>query len=141
MTTVKPTRAPRQPRYERLTAWKAADQLTKTLFLVTFTTLRRHPEIGDELRKSAIAVTQYIEMGTWEKDNAGFRRMLKVAIAKLVRISGAWLVVKDLKMLKPELWGEIEARRDHAERLTRGLYVALGRKSRTEGTTVKRRAS
>lgn len=120
--------APRQPRHERLTAWQAADDLTKALFLVTFTTIRKHPEIGDELRKSAIAVTQNIEEGTWERDNAGFRRCLKIAIGKLARISGAWLVVQDLKLVKPELWGEIEAKRDHAERLTRGLYVALGRK-------------
>lgn len=140
MTSVKPVRAPRQPRYERLTAWKAADELTKALFLVTFTTLRKHPEIGDELRKSAIAVKQHIEMGTWERDNAGFRRELKIAIGKLARISGVWIVVKDLKLLKPEIWGEIEAKRDHAERLTRGLHAALGRPT-GKGKATARKAS
>lgn len=120
--------SPGQPRHERLTAWQATDDLTHSIYRVTFTTLKKEVAIADELRTSAIAAVTHIVSGAYQRDNAGFRRQLDVTIGKLVRIGSTWELVRDLKLVNPEVWGEIEAKRDHAERLTRGLYVALGRK-------------
>lgn len=119
----------RQPRHERLTAWQAADDLTHSLYRLAFTTLKGEPAISDELRSSAIAAVTHIVMGSLEPDNAGFRRHLDVTIGKLARIGSTWSLVQELELVNPEVWGEIEAKRDHTERLTRGLYAALGRKS------------
>lgn len=121
-------RPARRPRYERLTAWQAVHQLTQALFDVTLRWPRRNALYGEELRASAIAAVQHLVLGSFEPDNAGFRRQVDVSIGKLARIGAAWLIVRDLELVKAEVWGEIEAKRDHAERLTRGLYVALGRK-------------
>lgn len=118
---------PKTPRHERLTAWQATDALTYSLFEVTFSTLRRDPEIGEELRSSAVAAVHHIMLGSVAPDTAGFRRELNVAVGKLVRVGATWELVRELELVKPDTWGEIEARRDHAERLVRGLYVALGR--------------
>jgi four helix bundle protein len=118
----------RQPRHERLTVWQATDDLTHSIYRITFTTLKKEVEIGDELRTSAVAAVSHIVTGAYERDKAGFRRQLDVTIGKLARIDSTWDLVRELKLVNPEVWGEIEAKRDHAERLARGLYVALGRK-------------
>jgi hypothetical protein len=128
---------PKTPRHERLTAWQATDALAYSLFEVSFSALKKDPDIADELRTSAVAAVNHIVMGTLEPDRAGFRRELNVAVGKLMRIGSAWEMVRELELVKPDIWGEIEAKRDHAERLVRGLYVALGRKG--TGTAVPRR--
>lgn len=125
-------RTPRQPRFERLTAWQAVHDLSRAVFRQTLRWPAEHQQVlGDELRSSATAAATHIVLGSTESDTAGFRRQLSVAIGKLARVDSAWQLVQDLKLVDAETWGEIEALRDHAERLTRGLYTALGRRAAT----------
>jgi four helix bundle protein len=128
MPKLKRPRAPRQPRYERLTAWQAVHDLTLAIYRETFSWPEEHQQVlADELRTSATAAATAIVLGSMETDARGFRRHLSVAIGKLARVDCAWELVQRLEVVQPERWGEIEAKRDHAERLTRGLYAALGR--------------
>jgi four helix bundle protein len=129
MPKTKTARALRQPRYERLTAWQAAHDLNLAIFRETLRWPEEHRQVlADELRTSATAAATHIMLGSLETDARGFRRQLSVALGKLARVDSTWALVQDLKLVSPETWGEIETMRDHAERLTRGLYAALGRK-------------
>lgn len=119
----------RPPRYERLTAWQATHELNLALYRETVRWPEEHREsLGQEIRTSATAAAVHIILGSMEPDAKGFRRQLGVAVGKLARVGSAWWLVQDLGLAVAETWGEIEAKRDHAERLTRGLYAALGRK-------------
>ncbi len=125
-------RGPRRgSRHERLTAWQAADALTQLIFRETLAWTRGNEALAEELRGSAVAAANCIVVGSLAPDQAGFRRELDRAVGKLVRVGAAWALAKDIGPMRPETWGEIEARRDHAERLVRGLYAALGRRVAT----------
>jgi len=120
--------APVCPRYERLTAWQATDDLTRALYRETFTWADGVDDpLADEIRKSATAAVTYIMLGSAEPDRAGFRRALDVALGKLVRLAEVLVTAKEAGWLANGTWGELEARRDHAEQLVRGLWRALGR--------------
>ena len=129
MPKLKSTRAPRPPRYRRLTAWQAAHELTLAIYRITLTWPRDRAPVGDELRAAVTAAATAIVIGSVEPDAAGFRLQLRCALGKLARVDSTWQLAHDLQFVNSETWGEIEAKRDHAERLTRGLYVAIGRKS------------
>lgn len=119
----------RLPRYERLTAWQAAHELNLAIHRETVRWPEEHRNsLGQEIRASATAAAVHIVLGSMESDGRGFRRELGMAVGKLARVGSAWRLVQDLGLAIAETWGEIEAMRDHAEKLTRGLYTALGRK-------------
>jgi len=120
---------PRQPRYERLTAWQACHDLTLAVFRESVGWQKEHQDtLADELRKSLTAAVTHIMIGADETDEKGFRRELNLSLGKLARFESTWEVVKETGLVTPEAWGEIEAKRDHAEHLVRGLYYAIGRK-------------
>jgi hypothetical protein len=48
-------------------------------------------------------------------------------------------LARDLGFLADERWGELEALRDHAARLTWGLYQAISRRQKTDGRPSGRR--
>jgi hypothetical protein len=131
------SRAPRGPRFERLTAWQAVRELNHALFRQTLNWSDEHRAfLGEELRASVAAAATHIVLGSIEPDARGFRRQLSVAIGKLARVDAAWGLARDQELVDVEAWGVIEALRDHAERLTRGLYAALGRKAAAAGRRV-----
>jgi hypothetical protein len=134
------SRPRRAPRFERLTAWQAVHALTLALYRETVRWPEQHQDVlAHELRTSATAAEVHLMLGSAAPDAAGFRRQLDAGLGKLARVGSAWAVVQDLGMVKPECWGEIEAMRDHAERLTRGLYVALGRRPGRPAEAARRR--
>ena len=70
------------------------------------------------LRKDRPSVEPANSGGTWTLPRA-----------RSLNFPTSYLLARDLGYLKPEEWGEIEALRDHAGRLTWGLYRAIDRKS------------
>jgi hypothetical protein len=54
---------------------------------------------------------------------------LDISLGSLAELSYILRLARDLGYLKAEVWGETEALRDHAGRLTWGLYRSLGSKS------------
>jgi four helix bundle protein len=65
-----------------------------------------------------------------QRGNAEFRRFLDISLGSLSELSYILLLARDLSYLKVEEWGEIEALRDHAGRLTSGLYRSVNSKKR-----------
>ena len=61
-----------------------------------------------------------------------FCRFLNISLGSISELSYILLLARDLGYLKPEEWGEIEAMRDHAGRLTWGLYRSLNPKRAAE---------
>jgi hypothetical protein len=119
------------PRHERLTAWQACDALTRALYRETASWDEEYLGVlGEELRKGATAAIVQIVLGSVSGNDRAFRKHLRTALGKLARLDAAWLMARDLGVVPPERWGELEAMRDHAEQLTRGLYLALGRRAR-----------
>lgn len=126
-----PSGAPVRPRYERLTAWQACDDLTRALYRETFRwKAGAEDPLADEIRKSATAAVTHIMLGSAEPDRGGFRRELEVALGKLARLASALVTAKDVGWLNATDWGELEARRDHAEQLVRGLWRAVRSRER-----------
>jgi four helix bundle protein len=62
--------------------------------------------------------------GSAKRGRREFRRFLDITLGSLAELSYILVLAKDLEYLRPESWGEIEAMRDHAGRLTWGLYRA-----------------
>jgi four helix bundle protein len=69
-----------------------------------------------------------IAEGSAKRGSREFRRFLDSALGSLAELSYTLLLARDVGYLTPEVWGEIEALRDHAGKLTWGLYRAIRRK-------------
>jgi hypothetical protein len=54
-----------------------------------------------------------------------------MSLGSISELSYILVLARDLDYIKPEEWGEIEALRDHAGRLTWGLYRSLNGKRET----------
>src|SRR2546423_15355573 len=114
--------------YERLTAWQAAHELTLAIYRVTdsFPPSERYG-LTSQLRRAAFSVAANIAEGVAKRGNGEFRRFLDISIGSLSGISYATLLAKDLGLLQPEQASEIESRRQHASKLTWGLYKSVAR--------------
>jgi four helix bundle protein len=113
-------------RHEGLTSWSACHDLTLAIYRVT----NRWPGreiygLTSQARRAAYSAAANIAEGSAKKGSAEFRRYLNITLGSLSELSYILVLARDLEYLKPEEWGEIEALRDHAGRLTWGLYRAL----------------
>lgn len=119
----------RRAPWERLTAFHACHELA----LQVYRTTRRWPRAEQqcltlETRQAAISAVVGLVQAATERGTPQFRRCLDQASGSLARLSCLLLLARDLELLSQEGWGEVEAKRDHAARLTWGLNQAAGRR-------------
>lgn len=127
-TTAAPTK-PRLQRHERLTAWQACHALTRACYKATFGWHAERPDpLAEEIQLSAMRAAVHVRTGVEESTKEGFRRELQIATGKLARLECALDLARETGRLSAESFGELEAGRDHADKLVRGLHIALGRK-------------
>ncbi|MFQ5704563.1 MAG: four helix bundle protein [Gemmatimonadales bacterium] len=122
--------SPTRP-YERLKAWAACHDLALALYKITEPW--PHFEracLSSECRDAALAAVSLIVRGSYAPSDKEFRRFLNGAIGKLARLGALTLLAKDLGFLTEQQSRELEILRDHASRLTEGLYRAIGRGSK-----------
>ena len=117
-------------RHERLKSWLACHTLVLAIYQLT----RSWPQgelygLTSQARRAAYSAAANIAEGSAKRGSAEFRRFLNISLGSLAELSYILLLARDLEYLKPEQWGELEALRDHAGRLTWGLYRAIGGKS------------
>jgi four helix bundle protein len=85
--------------------------------------------LTSQARRASYSASANIAEGSAKRGAREFRRYLDISLGSLSELSYILLLARDLGYLKAEAWGEIEALRDHAGRLTWGLYRAVDRKS------------
>ena len=117
-----------RPPYERLTAWIACHELVLALFRVSrsWPPEERHGLTALARRAAYLAAARLVE-GSSKQGSREFRRLLDLSIGSLGELGYVLRVLKELELVGVESWGELEALRDHAARLTWGLYLAAGR--------------
>jgi four helix bundle protein len=128
-----PTRERDCKRHERLKSWTACHELA----LAVYRTTREWPSyeqygLTSQARRASYSASANIAEGSAKRGSREFRRFLDISLGSLSELSYILLLARDLGYLEQKDWGEIEALRDHAGRLTWGLYRAM-----TNGTNKK----
>jgi four helix bundle protein len=126
--TLKPGRA--AARYERLKAWMACHELVLSVYRVssTWPSAERFG-LTSQARRAAYSAAANIAEGSAKRGSGEFRRFMDITLGSISELTYILRLARDLGYLKPEVWGEIEAMRDHAGRLTWGLYRSIAGKS------------
>jgi len=113
-------------RYERLEAWQAAHQLV----LVTYRLTKSFPReelygLTSQARRAAFSVAANIAEGSAKKGPREFRRFLDIAVGSLAELAYIFQLVKDLDLIEPAKWSELDQAREKTGRLTWGLYRSV----------------
>jgi hypothetical protein len=125
---------PRERPHERLKAWHACHELARAVFQVSAGWAMEHQEVlGDEVRTSARRATEALEIGAQMGDPEPFHEQTIEACGKLGRLWSGLLLARDENLIGKKDYGELEALRDHATRLTWGLRAHLRRKIEKRG--------
>jgi hypothetical protein len=115
--------------HERLKAWHASRELAQAVFRVSARWPLEYQEVlGDEVRTSARKATEALERGAMLRESAEFLEMTIEACGKLGRLWSTLILARDEGLISRKDYGELEALRDHATRLTWGLRTHLRRK-------------
>ena len=116
-------------RHEGLKSWAACHELALAVYRLTqdWPANERYGLIS-QARRAVYSAAANIAEGSAKRGAREFRRYLDISLGSLSELSYLLLLARDLGYLKTEGWGEIEALRDHAGRLTWGLYRAIDRK-------------
>ena len=115
--------------YEQLKAWVACHELTLAVYRMTGSWPKfEQYAMTLQARRAAFSAAANIAEGSAKRGSREFRRYLDISLGSLAELSYLLLLGRDLGYLSVDKWGELEAIRDHAGRLTWGLYRALNRK-------------
>jgi len=123
-----------RPPYERLTAWRACHELALALCRSSL----RWPSgewhgLTADARQAAFAAAVSLVQASTKQGSPEFRAQLERSLASLRELGYVLRILKDLELVDGASWGELEALRDHATRLTWGLHVAVGKGTRKAG--------
>ena len=119
----------REKRYVDLMAWQACHAFVLTVYRETERWPRREDYVlTSQLRRAAVSSALNIAEGSAKRSSEEFRRFLDIALGSLSEASCLLLLARDLGILGKKGYGELEVLRDHAGKLTWGLYRSLGRK-------------
>jgi hypothetical protein len=122
--------------HERLKAWHACRELAQAVYRVSSGWALEHQEVlGDEVRTSARKAAEALELGAELRGTEEFHQQTIEACGKLGRLWSSLVLARDENLIGKKDYGELEALRDHATRLTWGLRTHLRRK------LVKRKSS
>lgn len=117
--------------HERLKAWHACHELAQAVYRVSSGWALEHQEVlGDEVRTSARKATEALEMGAELRNAEEFHQQTVEACGKLGRLWSCLVLARDEHLIGRKDYGELEALRDHATRLTWGLRTHLRRKTK-----------
>ena len=112
-------------RHENLKAWGACHKLALATYRATagWPNSERFGLIA-QARRAAYSAAANIAEGMARRGPKELRKFLDFSIGSLAELSYIFTLAKDLTYLTRDQWSELEALRDHAGRLTWGLYRA-----------------
>lgn len=120
----------RGKRHLRLTAWTACHEL---LLAVYQASAEWPPDerfgLMSEARRAGFSAAANIAEGAARGTAKQFRRFLDIALGSLSELGYTLMVARDVNLLTPAAYGELEAMRDHAGQLTWGLYRAVKKRA------------
>jgi four helix bundle protein len=112
--------------YERFKAWGACHQLVLAVYRET-TTWPKSEIYGltAQARRAAFSTALNIAEGSAKRGAKEFRRYLDMSLGSLSELACLLMIARDVGVMGASAFGELEVLRDHANRLTWGLYRAL----------------
>ncbi len=118
--------------YERLRAWRAAHQLAVAVYKVT----RSFPKselygMTSQLRRAAFSIPANIAERSAKRGTREFRRFLDIAVGSFAEVSYALRFSRDVGLLSPKDFGDLEPLRVAVGKLTWGLYATIAKTART----------
>lgn len=114
--------------YERLKAWSACHDFVLGVYRATSKWPREEMYgLTAQVRRSALSAAVNLAEGSMRRGSREFRRFLDVSLGSLAEVSYTLKLATDLGYLPKEQQTEIEILRDHANRLTWGLYRAMAK--------------
>ena len=118
--------------YERFKAWEACHQLVQNVFRLTGKWPRdERYGLAAQARRAAVSAAANICEGSARRGSKEFPRFLDLSLGSLAELAYLLRLGADLKYSDPEEHTEIEILRDHASRLTWGLYSAVAKRAAT----------
>ena len=127
------------PRHEGLKAWVACHELVLAVYRITSRwPSREQYGLTSQARRAAYSAAANIAEGSAKRGSREFCRFLNISLGSISELSYVLLLARDLEYLRAEEWGETEALRDHAGRLTWGLYRSLDPKRAAQETAKSR---
>ncbi|MGE3527007.1 MAG: four helix bundle protein [Gemmatimonadales bacterium] len=125
--------------YERFTAWQACHELALAVYRSSeLWPVQERFGLSAQARRAAFSAATNLVEGSARRGSAEFRRFLDISLGSLSELAYILLLLRDLEVLTQSEWGTLEAMRDHAGKLTWGLYHAVARRASGLRDTAKR---
>ncbi len=125
-TTPPNERHPQSRPYERFQAWAACHQLVLAVYRETAAWPKSEMYgLTAQARRAAFSAALNIAEGSAKRGAKEFRRYLDMSLGSLSELACILVIARDVAVMDGSAFGELEIHRDHASRLTWGLYRAL----------------
>jgi four helix bundle protein len=117
--------------YERLRAWRSAHRLAVAVYQTT----QSFPKselygLTSQMRRAAFSIPANIAEGSAKRGPAEFRRFLDIAVGSFAEVSYALLFSRDVGLLPPKVFDDLEPLRVETGKLTWGLYATIAKRAR-----------
>jgi four helix bundle protein len=120
----KERRAP--PRHERLKSWVACHELVLAVYRASSTWPKcEQYGLTAQIRRAAYSAAANLAEGSAKRGPREFCRFLNMSLGSIAELTYILVLARELNYIKRQEWGELEALRDYAGRLTWGLYRSL----------------
>ena len=120
--------------YQKFEAWQLCHTLALTVYRETasFPASERYG-LTSQARRAAFSAAANIAEGAMKRGVREFRRYLDISLGSLSELSYTLLLARDLEYLSKKEYEGINALRDHAGRVTWGLYRSMGPRNKPKG--------
>ena len=108
--------------FKRLAVWEKAHQFTLRIYRLTDAgSMHRFPGLGAQLRRAAAAIPTNIAEGAGHVSQAQFNRFLEIALASASEVEYQLLLARDLDLVPPRDYAQLEARLGEVRAMMLGL--------------------
>jgi four helix bundle protein len=116
--------------YERLVAWQLCHELALDIYRVT-DSFPKHELYGltSQARRAAVSAASNIAEGSAKRGNGEFRRYLDIVLGSLSELSYVLRIGKDLGLIAPDRWEQVDKLHARARFMTWKLYCAVAKRS------------
>src|SRR2546423_13840315 len=114
--------------YERFAAWKECHDLALRVYKAT-TAFPRHELYGltSQARRAAVSAAANIVEGSSRRGSAEFRRFLDISLGSLSEVGYILRFARELELLTPSQWSELNDHQQRARYLTWKLYESIAK--------------